>query len=381
MKADKKVILHVITSLDSNGAQIMLYNLLWKTNRVRFEPIIISLMDRSKLGDRIEALNIPVYTLNMKQGIPSLAHIWKLIRLVGQLQPDLIQGWMYHGNLAGQVASLFGSHKIPVVWGIHHSINSLSSEKRMTQYIIRLGSILSKFTNQIAFVSKNSKLQHEDLGYCSYKSCIIPNGFNTELFKPSVEARKTFRAELGLPEECFLIGSIGRDHPMKDRANFLTAAALLLKDFRDVHFILVGDQLDRENDVLLQSIEEKAIGDRIHLLGERRDMPHLTAALDILTSSSAYGEAFPLVVGEAMSCGVPCVVTDVGDSAWIVGNTGRVVPPQNSEALANAWSSLILLSREDRQVLGEAARSRIIESFSLDSVVSRYEQLYESVLT
>ena len=165
---------------------------------------------------------------------------------------------------------------------------------------------------------------------------------------------------------------------MKDHANFLRAAALLLKEFPDVHFILIGSGVDRENQVLHQLIQDLGLFNRIHLLGERSDMPCLTTALDIATSASAYGEAFPLVVGEAMSCEVPCAVTDVGDSAWIIGNTGRVVPPRDSEALANAWKDLIELGAKGREALGKAARARIIEHFSLDAVVAQYERLYEN---
>ncbi|NEP28701.1 glycosyltransferase, partial [Moorena sp. SIO3I6] len=218
------------------------------------------------------------------------------------------------------------------------------------------------------------------LGYSSQNSCVIPNGFDTSLFKPSLEARAAFRSELGLSEQSILIGLIGRYHPMKDHPNFIRAASLLVKEFPDVHFIMVGTEVDQDNNFLSSLIQDLGLSNHIHLLGERSDIPRLTAALDINTLASAYGEAFPLVIGEAMSSGVPCVVTDVGDSAWIVGNTGRVVPPRNSEALARAWKELILMGNEGRKVLGKAARSRIIDSFSINSVVAQYESLYELIL-
>lgn len=167
---------------------------------------------------------------------------------------------------------------------------------------------------------------------------------------------------------------------MKDHANFIQAAALLLKDRSDVHFILAGTEVNSENHSLQQLIQNLEISNHIHLLGERKDISRLTAALDIASSASAYGEAFPMVVGESMSCAVPCVVTDVGDSAWIVGNTGKVVPPRNSEALANAWKELIEMGEEYRQALGKAARARIIECFGLETVVSQYEAVYENAL-
>ncbi len=374
-------IIYAITGLSTGGAEIMLYNLLSRMNRDRFSPVVLSLMDRGTLGDRIAALGIPVYTIGMKQGMPTPVAIWRLIHIVRQVKPDLIQGWMYHGNLAAQLASVFFSQKIPVFWDIQCSIYSLDFEKKLTVAVIKLCGLLSKFPNKLVFVSRISKVQHEALGYCSENSCVIPNGSNTSLFVPSVEARATVRTELGLPEKSFLIGLICRYHPMKDHANFIQAAALLLKDSPDIHFLLIGQGVDPENQILHQLIQELGLFNQIYLLGERSDMPRLTAAIDIAASSSAYGEGWPLVVGEAMSCGVPCVVTDVGDSGWIVGDTGRVVPPRAPEALANAWKELIDLGSEGREALGRAARARIIDYFSLDSVVSQYETLYESVLT
>lgn len=376
----RNVVIHIITGLSTGGAERMLYNLLSKINRMQFDPVVISLMDRGTLGDRIEALGIPVHTIGIKPGmLPTPSVIWRLIQIVRQIKPDLIQGWMYHGNLAAQFASGFFSQKIPVIWGIHHSISLLNSEKKMTMAVIKLGARLSNFSTNTIFVSQTSKSQHEALGYCR-NNCVIFNGFDTSLFIPSLEARATVRSELYLPKNVFLIGLIGRYHPMKDHANFIRAAALISKENPSIHFVLAGTEVNRENPILQQLIQELGLN-HIHLLGERSDMPRLTAALDIASSASAYGEAFPLVVGEAMSCSVPCVVTDVGDSGWIVGNTGRVVPPRDPEALANAWKELIALDLESRQTLGRAARERVIEYFALDSVVAQYEALYKNVLT
>jgi len=377
----KKIsLLYITTDLTTGGAERMLYNLLSKIDRLRFEPVVVSLMDRGTWGDRIENLGIPVYTINLNQGKPTVDAIWRLMRYVHHLKPNLIQGWMYHGNLAAQLANVFLWGKIPVFWSIHHSINSLNQEKRMTVAIINFCAVISKFTNKIIFVSKNSQIQHEAIGYSSSHSCVTPNGFDTLVFQPSSTAKLSVRAELGLAKECLLIGLIGRYHPMKDHPNFMRAAALLAAKNPDVHFILAGTELDSKNQGLLQLIQELGLINQIHLLGERHDIPRITAALDILTLASAYGEAFPLVVGEAMACGVPCVVTDVGDSAWLVGNTGRVVPPRNSEALASAWQELLVLNSESRNALGDAARTRIIDNFSLDFVVDQYESLYESAL-
>ena len=379
-KKENFVILHVITGLSTGGAEWMLYHLLNKTNKRKITPIVVSLMNRGSLGDRIADLNISVYTLDMKQGVLDITAIWKLKSIVSKVKPDIIQGWMYHGNLAAQIVNFLTMSHAPTIWGIHHSINSLSSEKITTQLIIKLGSVLSKYASTVAFVSENSQDQHHSLGYSSENSCTIPNGFNTSLFKPSNEFRLKFRRDLGFSPDCILIGSIARYHPMKDHANFIRSAALLIQDFPDVHFLMIGTDVNQANYKLYKLVKDLGIEHQIHLLGERSDMSCIIPSLDILSSSSAYGEAFPLVVGEAMCCGVPCAVTDVGDSKKIVGQTGKVVRPKNPQELANAWKELIILGSEGRQKLGRMARNRIAEHFSLDSVVAQYEDLYEKVL-
>ncbi|MEN9566044.1 MAG: hypothetical protein RLZZ69_1240, partial [Cyanobacteriota bacterium] len=199
-------------------------------------------------------------------------------------------------------------------------------------------------------------------------------------FKPSAEIRQKFRQELNIADHVFLIGSVARYHAMKDHANFLQAAHLLLVEHPETKFVMVGTNVDYENQTLTTLIDTLGIGDNVYLLGQRSDIPQITPALDILTSSSAYGEAFPLVLGEAMSCEVPCVVTDIGDSAWIVGDTGKVVPPKNPTALAQAWQEVMTMDISVKANLGKLARKRIINKFSLISIVDRYENLYQSLV-
>lgn len=374
----KKSILFIITNFDRNGAQVILYNILLKIDRSLFSPVVISLMNSSDFNDQFQELEIPIYALGIQQKLPNISHLSKLVSIIKKHQPDIIQGWMYHGNIASCFASLFCPHSPPIIWSIHHSINELSAEKLLTRLLIRIGTILSPFTRKIAYVSKTSKEQHEKLGYTAQKSCFIPNGFDTSLFIPSVERRKAVRTELNLSDEEIVIGIAARYHPMKDHHNFLTAAALLASRFPNVHFVLVGDGVDESNTTLTQLVKTTSLQKHVHLLGKRIDMPNIFSALDILTSSSAYGEAFPLVVGEAMSSQVTCVVTDVGDSAFLVGDTGIVVPTKDPESLANAWSTLINRTPKNRLLMEKAARQRIIDSFSLESIVKQYESMYST---
>jgi glycosyltransferase involved in cell wall biosynthesis len=373
-------VLHIITALSTGGAEMMLYKLLSRIDRERFEPVVISLMDKDTIGDRIEALGIPVYAIGMKQAKPTLASVWRLLRTVRQLQPELIQGWMTHGNLAAQLAGTFMRRKVPVLWNIRHSRLSKVEEKATTLLIIKFLSYLSHLPLKIIYNSKIGACEHEEIGYSSEKSYIIFNGFDTQLFTPSEEARRQLRLELGLSETAFFIGLIGRFHPMKDHTTFLQAAKFLLKNNPNVHFVLAGKAVDKDNQLLQELILNLELSEQVHLLGERDDVPSLTAALDIATSSSCAGEGFSNVIGEAMSCGVPCVVTDVSDSAWIVGDTGQVVPPRNPEALCAGWQKLIDMGFEARRNLGARARQRIKERFSIESIVQDYERIYQEAV-
>lgn len=368
---------HVITGLNTGGAEMMLVRLLENTNRDQLEPIVVSLTDEGTLGQRIKALNIPVYALGMKPSLPNPMAIWQLKKLVKKHRPQLIQGWMYHGNLMALWS--IKNRKIPVIWNIRQSLYNLKFEKWTTARIIQLGATLSRHTARIIYNAHIAADQHEAIGYHPSKRVILSNGFDVESFSPSVEARSAVRTELCLPDSALLIGLIGRYHPMKDHENFLKAASLLHQSHSDVHFLLAGRGVDGQNDKLTSLINTLNLSQCTHLLGERSDIPQLQAALDIATSSS-YTEGFPNVVAEAMSCATPCVVTDVGDVARIVGDTGTIVPPKNAEALVEGWRSLIDIGFEQRQALGQRARQRIVQHYSIEKIRDQYETLYQDVV-
>jgi glycosyltransferase involved in cell wall biosynthesis len=373
-------VLYVISDLSIGGAEMALYKLLEVTDRERFEPIVISLIDQGSLREPIEALGIAVYSTRMKAGRPSPLGLWRLIKLIRRIKPDLILGWMYHSCLAAQLAKTFSAPRVPVVWSIHYSISSLATEKSLTAAVIRICGLLSRLPAKIVHVSRAGQTQHEPLGYHNENSCVIPNGIDVQEFVPSPEARRSVRAELGIPQDSLLIGVIGRYHPVKDHANFLKAAGLISEAHPETHFVLIGRGVDNANEALSKLIHQLGLAERTHLLGERRDTSRLAAALDIFSLSSSYGESCPNVIGEAMACGVPCVVTDIGDAVWILGETGQVIPPRDAHALAAAWKDMIELGSENRRALGLLARSRVADHFPIQAVMARYEDLYEAVL-
>src|SRR5271157_2280055 len=367
---------HIITDLNTGGAEMMLFNLLAGTNRECIESRVISLTDLGKISDKIISLGVPVQALGMKAGTANPGAILRLIKILRKDPHDLIQTWIYHSDLIGGLAGKFAGN-IPVIWGIHNSTLDEQLSKKGTIWTVRACATLSHaMPHQIITCSETARKIHVSLGYAENKMIVIPNGFRLDDFHPDAGSRNSVRDELGLEENALLVGHIARFDPQKDHQNFTHAAGMVLDHYPAVHFLMCGDGVCWENAELAGWIKQIGRTDNFHLLGLRSDIPRLTAALDLAVSSSAYGEAFPLVVGEAMACGVPCVVTNVGDSPDIIGDSGKVVPPRNSQALASEIINLLSLSAAQRSQLGQIARSRIEDQFDIRIIVSRYERLY-----
>lgn len=370
---------HIITGLNVGGAEMMLYKLLSATDRQQFECEVISMTDIGPVGEKIAALGIPVRALEMPPGVPSPLGLVKLIKWLRQSKPDVVQSWIYQADLISGIAVKLAGN-MPLVWGIRNSNLSVVSSKRSVRLIAKLCAFLSAFLpTKILCCSEASLNTHQALGYDASKMLVICNGFNVEQFKAQPDAKTILCKELGLDSKSFLIGQAGRFDPQKDHKNFVRAAGILAKKNDLVHFVLCGAGMDEQNETLMRWINAEQLVDRVHLLGLRDDMADLISGLDVYSSSSLYGEGFPNVIGEAMACETPCVVTDVGDSALIVGDTGIVVEPANPNALANGWLEIIEKGKQQRRDLGQRARQRVLERFSLEKIVSEYEGLYQNL--
>ena len=368
--------LHVISGLARAGAETALHKLVAALRGSGVESTVVSLSSGGALEADIRALGVPVESLGMARGTPpSPGALYRLAAAVRRFQPDVVHGWMYHGNLAATAAVAVARSSAPVVWSIHSSLTDIGAEKRSTALVVRLGALVSSRAARIVYVSGLSAGQHEAAGYASDRRVVIPIGFDTARFAPSPGARQALRAALGLPDGAVTIGHVARYHPLKDHENLLRAAAILAARRSEPRFILVGSGVDAANPELVRLTAAQPLMDRVLMLGERENVTGLTAGFDIATLASR-AEAFPNVIGEAMACGVPVVTTDVGDAAAIVGETGRIVPPRDSAALAHAWDEMLEIGPDGRERLGRAARQRILDHFSMSSVARRYEQLY-----
>lgn len=370
-------ICHIITGLNLGGAERALHSLLSGGLAASHDCHVISLSDAGYYGALISELGVPVHCLGMSPGRPGPRIVFRLWSILRQLRPDVLQGWMYHGNLAATVGRFMLFRKSAVVWNVRQSLYDITAEKRATQWVIRLSCWLSRTAAAILYNSKMSRGQHESLGFDSRRGRVIPNGFDPEIWRPDPKARAALRKFLGLTEATPVLGYVGRFDPLKDIPTLLSALQDVAVADSKVHIVLVGLDLGPANPALA-SYFLALPSDRVHVVGQKTDMPDVFPAFDLLCLSSQ-AEGFPNVLGEAMAAGVPVVATDVGDNADVVGDTGWIVPPSDSRALSSAILDALAEGRAARSMRGARARQRIIERFSLASALDRYGQLYLDV--
>jgi len=366
-------VLHLITTLQSGGAQAMLANLCRHAgSRGHIEHIVVEMTaNRAQDLQRFEQSNLRLHSLGMVRGRFSIGALGRFVRLLRREHPDIVQTWLYHADLLGVIA--LPVLRVPLVWNVrcswHVGIDAL---------VPRLCALLSRLPTAVIVNSRAGEEVHRRLGYRARRWCLIGNGFDLDTFRPDPEARRRLRQDLGVDPAAELIGIVGRWDANKDYQTFLSAAGLLARTQPDAHFVLVGEGLVTDNAQLRQLIPRELPAGRVHFLGWRGDVAGVTAAFDLAACTSV-GEGFPNAVGEAMAAGVPCVTTDVGDAAELVADPGLVVPPRSPEALAAAWSRLLALGPDALHALGTRARERISRYYAIDAIVGQYETLYEEL--
>jgi len=358
-------VVHIITALGSGGAERMLFHVASHNAKVGdLRQIVVSLSDDGVYGDQLRAAGIEVERLHMRPSRPSFAAYLRLRRLLGELQPDVVMTWLYHADLLGTLAGRsVGIRRI--IWNVRCSDMDFSRYSPITRWVVAVLARMSHLPWAVASNSHAGQRAHLALGYKPKRWIYLPNGFDTDVWKPDAAAKSSVRRELGFSDSDLVIGMVGRNDPQKDHANFFEATKTIIKNRPDLRLLLIG-----------RKTQELAIPRELRcctvVLGESHKVPSLMRAIDVLVSCSAYGEGFPNVIGEAMSTGVPCVVTDVGDAALIVGDTGKVVPPRAPQALASAIDDLISRPSDDIHALSARARARIESVFSIDSCLRQY---------
>ncbi|MDF5733266.1 MAG: glycosyltransferase [Rhizonema sp. PD38] len=372
----KKKIVFLIRDLNYGGAQRQLITLLKGLDKQSFDLTLLFFYSGGVLEKDLKDIGISVICLE-KQGRWNLfGFFWHLVHHLKQISPDVLHGYLTESNLL----TIFLKPFLPstrIIWGVRASDIDLDryGYDCVERLCFQLECFFSRFTDLIIANSDAGQAYHLAHGFSANKMIVISNGIDTERFKPDLEPGIKVRAEWGISKETILIGLVGRLDPMKDHPTFLRAAALLCEERQNVRFVCIGYGLESYTQELYQLTDELSISEKVIWAGARADMPAVYNALDIACSASAYGEGFANVIGEAMACGIACVVTDVGDSALIVGDTGVVIPPKNPLALKTAIQKLI----EKTGTNGYSQkhiRQRIIDRFSILQLVLKTQTTF-----
>ena len=371
-------VMHVITSLDVGGAETVLARLVIGDRAGSVSHSVVSLKPGGALRASMEADGIVVQDLRIGRKLGSVGGLARLAGIIRTARPAVVHSWLYHADLMATLAlALSGRRRTTrLVWGVRCSDMDMRRYARSTRLILKLLPRLSSRTDLVLCNSEAGRASHERLGYRPPRWRVVPNGLDLEHFRPLPDERAAIRAELGLSEDSFVVGMCARVDPMKDHTTFVKAAAVFAATAPEARFVLIGAGTDEPGSALDRAIVAAGLAGQFVRLGSRRDISRLHAALDIATLSSAFGEGFPNVLVEAMACGVPCVVTDVGGSASIVGDTGLVVPPRDAEALATAWNRLRREGGDGRARRRAAARRRVEHTFTLATMIGAYRALY-----
>jgi len=370
MISSHSTIIHIITGLEVGGAERALHTLLTNGLEGPFRNQVISLMGPGYYGPLLEAAGIPVACLHMRPGHPSPWALLKLRKALATTTPGIIQGWMPHGNFVAFIARWLMYPHAALSWNIRITLESEIDQSWLTRLLTRFNAARTPTLQSLIYNSARSRFQHELLGYDDSQAHVLPNGFDVETWRPHAVDRIALRQEWGIAEADRVIGFVGRGHHEKDIPNLFAAVKQLSLLHPEAVLVGVGRDLDRFTPQPRRFIP----------LGQRTDVPRIMRGFDLLCLSSR-AEGFPNVLGEAMASGVPCVTTDVGDARLIVGDTGWVAPPRDSEALAQALRQAFETPPDELRRRGEAARFRIQQDFAIAKVVDCYIDLYSRLGT
>jgi len=303
----------------------------------------------------------------------------RLITVLHRLKPHILYSFLPDANLVGLILGRITRVK-QIVWGVRASNMDVSRYDWLARTSLRLSVFLSRFPDAIIANAIAGKEFHRSIGYSTNRMMVVPNGIDIDCFKPDHSAGLRVRDEWGIDEKTVSIGLIGRLDPMKDHTTFLQAVKIFDQKECSVRFVCIGDGKEPYKSKIHSLCMTLGLNGSLIWTGVRSDMPAVYSALDIVTSTSSYGEGFSNVIGEAMACGVPCVVTDVGDSAIIVGETGVIVPPEDPQALADGWRRMLKRLNDKSYSIKEMARARIVSHYNSEIFIQKTSRMLLSLL-
>lgn len=368
-------ILHVITTLRTGGAERMLVRIITETKN-EAQHAVISLTSGGEFSEQLKQQGISVYSLDLNSPAKAFHKLLGIPQFLGELKPQIIAGWMGHGNLIATLIKLFMPKATKLIWHIRMTLYDLKKESLMQKATLYLCKWFSALPNAILYNSDAGKIQHEAFGFCKTNSILVDNGFDLDVLRPDTATRQKLRQQFNLTDANCLIGMVGRYHPMKNHALFIQAASTIQKKYLHARFLLAGLGCDKNNAELVQLLTENQILTSTILLGPRSDIADINNAFDLALSTSSWGEGFSNTLAEAMACGAPCIATDIGGARHVIGTTGTIVPPNNPPQLIQAIDTFLSLPAAARQQMGEAAQQRIKDHFDIKVVARQYLDCY-----
>jgi len=370
-------IVHIITSLNDGGAENTLYKICKydKSN----EHIVISFLNSGKYFFLLKRIGVEVYTLNVK--LYSFYKIFILIKLLHSLKPNIIQTWLLHADLVGGLVSRLLGFK-NIIWNIRYSEIQKKNEVKLTKMlIIKIMAKLSYIIPQsIVIVSKKAQKIYVSEGYDKKKFHFIPNGYDLKILKYNYLQKIEFKKKLKTNKKTPIIGNISRFHPKKDHINLIKALSILKSKNINFFCVLFGTNVNKNNTELVSAIKNLGLNSNVRLFGQNDNVVKIFNGIDLFVQSSSYGEGFPNVVAESMACKTPCVVTNVGDSSFILGDTGWIIPPNNPFKLAKSIQTAFNeIGKKKWIIRGDRSRSRIKKNFNINKMINSYNHLWKDV--
>lgn len=370
-----KKVLFLVRSLNIGGAERQLYTLLRTIDRSRFNPVIVIFYSEGTMVSEFNTSEIPVLSAAKASRWDVIPFVFRLIRIIRNEKPDMVVSYLVAANILAILLKPFFK-PARIVISIRHSVLRKEDYDWLSSLLYSIENRIAGWSDLIVVNSFFGAIQAQERGIPEEKMVVIPNGIDTIKFHPDLDLRETQRRDLKIQEESILIGLVGRLDPAKNHIGFIEAASIIKYLAPQAKFMIIGDGPDDYRQNLIRKISENQLDEKVNLVPAQLDPVPIYNALDICISNSV-GEGFSNVIAEAMACEIPCVVTDVGDSARIIGQTGMVTPANNAQKLADAMLFLINMGSDKRKEMGRNARERVIAEFSVKKMVASTMEEFE----